>query len=743
MRKFSRLVGAGILILSSFIVRPAGALTQLPRCDDVQFIFARGSGESLRDKSEIAWRTSIREALAPTDIEFSFYELGRSTYGGAKYPAVTVAGLEGFSTFLGAYVGAGEAFKFGASVQAGRTELKAYIATTSELCPQTKFVLGGYSQGAMVMSTTLSELDPEKIIYVATFGDPKLYLPEGQGSVPVACSGNNLSDYRAHVGNCRTYEGVLGSIRPYQASAYQGKIGSWCHDNDIMCSSGLSFDDHGQYPYGGYQEAAKQIFLKVASALTGTKATYPLFTVPESTDVALLLNISCYGEIGTRERYRLEALRIAREALQQGSRVALYAYSDLSIASPSLLCDFESCTAEKLERILTMSATCRSAAQVDGTFSTLRVLTRDLTWRENIQRAVVILSPIPYDDIDRDGTTFARAVELSQAYGLRLFAVTNDAPLFQHYTTLTSRTNGRTYIINRRFNTATPQLAERPAAYFPLQTYYGLVGQTLNFELTTPATSDDDIHLRFDWDLDGDDIFEKQNAGRRLQHAFSVVQNHTIAVRVRDSIAGTAYTITTRVNIMDTWPVLARIFSGRVRTNTPGRYFLEFSSIADRVLVAIDDAIMGFLQPATSSSQRSLRSSASQSLASYSFEIGDVTSAAKVRLIPYLNGVRGEAVEITLGEDTEFSANVSPQPDVPETPDVSTQPDAPIQPGQPATPESPDTPAEPDNTTDSGDSITLARPVIPAIIIDQILNDPRSTIQPIIPGVPNTGVAPK
>lgn len=767
MSKIWRYFSIGLLIISNLTVHPVGAVTELPRCDDVKFIFARGSGESLRDKSEIAWRKSLQEVLAPTDIEFGFYELGQAAYGGAKYPAATVAGPKGFSTFLGAYAGAGEAFKFGASVKAGRTELKAYIDAISELCPQTKFVLGGYSQGAMVMSTSLPALDPDKIIYVATFGDPKLYLPEGQGSVPAACTGNNLSDYRAHVSNCRTYEGVLGGIHPYEMSAYQGKIGSWCHDNDIMCSSGLSFDDHGKYPYGGYQEASKQIFLKVTAAITGTKATYPTFTVPASTDVALLLNTSCYGELGTRERYRLEALRIAQQTLAQGNRVALYTYSDLALANPQLVCDFDSCTAEKLERILTAPATCRSATKVDATFSTLRVLTRDLSWRENIQKAVVILSPVAYDETDRDGTTLADVIQLSQINGLRLFAITNDAPLLQHYTTLTNRTGGRTYITNRRFNTTTPQLAETPAAYFPLQTYYGLVGQTINFKLVTPSVTDQDIHLHYDWDLDGDGIFEKQNAGRQLQQTFSATQNHAIAVRVRDSIKGTIYTIKTHIMITETWPVLARIFSGHVRTDTPGRYFLEFSSIADRILVAIDDAILGYIQPTTDAPVRQTRRSAISATTalnlptstttndseqkSYQLTITDATPATKVRLIPYLNGVRGEAIEVTLGEDAEFSATAPIEPNNPENPTEPVQPENPVKPDVPENPALPDTPESPDTPTEPESPESSAHPTIPAVVIDQILNDPRPAAQKAVlkitqkqlPGVPNTGVAPR
>lgn len=39
-------------------------------------------------------------------------------------------------------------------------------------CPDTKIVLGGYSQGAMVVHTALNTLDGSKVAAVAAFGDP-------------------------------------------------------------------------------------------------------------------------------------------------------------------------------------------------------------------------------------------------------------------------------------------------------------------------------------------------------------------------------------------------------------------------------------------------------------------------------------------------------------------------------------------------------------------------------------------
>lgn len=44
--------------------------------------------------------------------------------------------------------------------------------TALQQCPDTKVILGGYSQGAMVVHSALSDIDGSKIAAVTAFGDP-------------------------------------------------------------------------------------------------------------------------------------------------------------------------------------------------------------------------------------------------------------------------------------------------------------------------------------------------------------------------------------------------------------------------------------------------------------------------------------------------------------------------------------------------------------------------------------------
>lgn len=239
------------IALTAFIVASAAAFTVaiLPlaapvsatSCDDIKVIFARGSGQELDESEYRSFKSALEAELKNTNLSYGFYELGTTAQAGHQYPAVAL----NFLNTISAVVSAGTAFEYGNSVSEGSAELVAYIENVSAACPTTKFILAGYSQGAQVISMSTSKIDSDKIIYAATFGDPKLYLPEGQGINPPACSGQNLSPYRAYAPNCKTYQGSLGAKNPYQESGWDGKIGLYCNDKDLICGAGLNLDSSG------------------------------------------------------------------------------------------------------------------------------------------------------------------------------------------------------------------------------------------------------------------------------------------------------------------------------------------------------------------------------------------------------------------------------------------------------------------------------------------------------------------
>jgi cutinase len=170
-------------------------------CPDVELIFARGT-------SEPAGIGRVGQALAD---QLSAQLGGRSldVYG-VNYPATY--------DFLAAADGA--------------TDATNRIAAMSEQCPATRYVLGGYSQGAAVVDMLL--------------GIPPLGAKVGDvGSAPPLPAG--LADRVAAVavfGNPSTKFGI-----PVSAAMmpFAGKGIDLCNDGDPICSQGRNPFAHTSY----------------------------------------------------------------------------------------------------------------------------------------------------------------------------------------------------------------------------------------------------------------------------------------------------------------------------------------------------------------------------------------------------------------------------------------------------------------------------------------------------------------
>ncbi len=221
----------------------------------MEFVFARGSGQS-QDTGESFLEFQKNMALAAKQAKLSY----RIT--DLNYEAVAIS----VGNALGTYVSAGEAYSFGKSINGGVGQLEYYMRSRAS-CANTYWVLAGYSQGAMVVANSLKSFDADKVVYVALFGDPKLYLPEGEGFNPPACRGENLSEYRVYVPNCDTDNGILGARKPYELESLAGRYGLWCNDNDFICGSSknpLNSKGHSQYEENGaYYTAAMQVLKRL------------------------------------------------------------------------------------------------------------------------------------------------------------------------------------------------------------------------------------------------------------------------------------------------------------------------------------------------------------------------------------------------------------------------------------------------------------------------------------------------
>lgn len=672
----------------------AQSKAQPSSCDDVRFIFARGSGEPLNGPSMTAWRDEIVSAIGETTVDFSysFYELGSHSQNGYQYPAVAVSdSLGGYINLVGAYFSGGEAFRFGASVEEGINELRAYAANTSRLCPQTKFVLGGYSQGAMVLSASLSTLDASKIIYVSTFGDPKLYLPEGKSTflgvipkTPDACRGLNLSPYRVSVPDCRAYEGVLGSYRPYQPDAYTGKLGTWCNEKDIMCSSGASISDHTSYVSSNlYRDAASTIARKLSLAFPN-RVNWAEALKNAKHNVAFVIDttLSMNSMIG---RYRTEAKRLAARVKADGGSVALFEYRDLNEGFKTRqLCDFSCDTSEFNSRIDSLVTNGGGSDIIESALSALLTAMNSLDWQPGATKSIILLTDAGYHIPDYDGTTFADVVQRSlEIDPVNIFVIAPEKSSSNpHLQNLANATSGQVFALgNTEASVITEAILNRPVARLTLSSYFGSIGDEFYFDASASYSTNGDL-VRYDWDLDGDGDFEFIDSGSTISYTYDQETNHAIQVRVTDSL-GSISTMSASVSVASNPPALTVVTDLKATSQPDDAISVDFKSTGAKALLVTGDLVRGFIE---------IKNGAGN------FILQDVPEDLTVTLISYsIAGQRGLASSIQLSatgneppevQETPGTTKPSGSPETPKIPETFETPEAP---GTPAVPKAPNT----------------------------------------------------
>lgn len=346
-------VGLVVILLSLFLVvvssSQAYARAATDSCAPVEFAFARGSGDTNGASMDMAadyFHDNIVKSLESLDVNYHEYYVGSESYGGYQYPHVAINGSVGaLMTSLGAKVSSGDGFSYGLSVKEGTRELKNYldIRMSDSQCPDSHFIIGGFSQGAQVVGETLFKLTDNqlnKIAYVALFGDPKLNLPEGNtytygGKLlddirktnpeyapsepisPDACYGVNTSPWRTMIDNCHAYAGQLGARSPYVPKSIESRVHLWCHQNDGICDSTQSvFGDGHSYT----DEAGIHMAVNEALFTTGIIPASTLINLNDPNakfDLSFVIPINCTPLF--RFPYPIPQLRIPRALRDLGA----------------------------------------------------------------------------------------------------------------------------------------------------------------------------------------------------------------------------------------------------------------------------------------------------------------------------------------------------------------------------------------------------------------------------------------
>ncbi|MGB8387620.1 cutinase family protein [Mycobacterium sp.] len=211
-RHIARYLGPAVVAVSGLGAAAALPGSVLPsasaQCPDVQVVFARGTGEP--------------PGVGPTGQ--AFVDSLRSRVGSQSFDVypVNYPASDQWATGLDGIRDAGN-----------------HVVSMAKDCPNTKMVLGGYSQGAAVMgfvtsaaipdgvdpATVPKPLDPDAANHVSSvvlFGMPNVRAMDFLGQPPVA----------------------IGPL-------YQAKTIKVCAPEDPVCSDGLNFAAHDTYADDG------------------------------------------------------------------------------------------------------------------------------------------------------------------------------------------------------------------------------------------------------------------------------------------------------------------------------------------------------------------------------------------------------------------------------------------------------------------------------------------------------------
>ncbi|MBR2586819.1 cutinase family protein [Candidatus Saccharibacteria bacterium] len=506
------LITALVLALVSIVpVSPVSAVVSAEEraaltCTDFKFVFARGSGSEVNsDRDFKPFKAAVNQVFAAGGFTYSFYELGSlpKAWGGHSYPApgIGISSWERFDTSIGALLSGGEVGTYGESVEEGAAEATTYLFTLRGACPNTKVVLAGYSQGAQVVSRTLQLAEPNWIFAALTFGDPKLYLPEGKyeylANTTAACRNEKLSEYRAYVPDCYAYQGILGGYKPYQPSSdYSGKLKAYCQFHDVICSAYIDLDNlvygHASYnEQGTYARAIQDVYNMVRPA------TYSR----PSQNVAILFDNT--GSMGPLlAQFKDEAIRTARTTLLRGGKVALYTYGDLEDSKPTELCNFETCSESNVASLISNITVDGGGDTPESLLSASYSIMRRLNWEIGANKSLVVLTDANYHNPDRDGITLDEVVELSENIDPVNFYILTIPEYADSYSELATRTNGGVYTndLASAFGDIETEIISRdPGAIYTSTTLPAPSFATLS-NLALTKTSDSSVRVSFSTD---------------------------------------------------------------------------------------------------------------------------------------------------------------------------------------------------------------------------------------------------
>ena len=607
-----------VTIIASVFVFDARVMAKKvdDKCMLATAIFARGSGQGLNAKEAQTFRRQLQNRVGKDKL--NFYELGSESYGGNQYPAVDVSNVWNGNA-IGAKLSGGMGNTYGKSVKEGVAELRAYLDARHRKCPNEFFILGGVSQGAQVVGQALPSISSgvkNKIVFNMLFGDPKLYLPEGEGIFPPACRNENLSAYRREIANCHVDNGALGARKPFLPSEDNSKTGLWCLANDYVCGSSKfvwDVEGHGKYANNngpiddGAREAANRLknAAKNGPGINDKPLNNNMGTT--GTDVAFVLDTT--GSMSLYiDQMKTFIRNYSSKIKEMNGRVGLVVYRDAGDEyTAKKVSDLQSDTTDLLNQLDRVTVD-GGGDDPEAALHASMVAMNEMKWQKGATKAIILLTDAGYHEPDKvDGSTLAAVAKRSlEIDPVNIYPVV-EKHLEGSYEDMASQTTGQVIVSGGENDTiaalskALTKIKNRPNAKLKIGEYYAEVGQEITFDASDSYVVDGSI-TKYEWDFDGDGKIDQTTTSPVTSHVYNEKFDGVMQVRMsanNDTVSNISAPV--KVGIKPNLPVgpgaphvSAKIIERNGNKATIRLNWQPVDELSSRWLVSLDDTNLGY-----------------------------------------------------------------------------------------------------------------------------------------------------
>lgn len=533
------------------------------KCMLVTGVFARGSGQKVgQDRNETSrFRNQLLSRIGD-ESKLNFYELGSESYGGNQYPAVDVSN-----------------------------------------------VWNGNAIGVK-----------NKIVFNMLFGDPKLYLPEGEGIFPPACRNEKLSAYRREIANCHVDNGALGARKPFLPSEDNSKTGLWCLANDYVCGSSKfvwDVEGHGKYANSngsiddGVREAANRLknAAKLASQNDPGINDKPLNNNMGTTGTDVVFVLDTTGSMSLYIDQMKTLIRNHSSKIKEmNGRVGLVVYRDAGdeyIAKK--VSDLQSDTTDLLNQLDRVTVD-GGGDDPEAALHASMVAMNEMKWQKGATKAIILLTDAGYHEPDKvDGSTLVAVAKRSlEIDPVNIYPVVENH-LANSYADLAKQTTGQVIVSGGEndtivaLNKALTKIKNRPNAKLKIGEYYAEVGQKITFDASDSYVVDGSI-TKYEWDFDGDGKIDQTTTSPVASHVYNEKFDGVMQVRMsasNDTVSNISAPV--KVGIKPNLPVgpgapqvSAKIIERNGNKATIRLNWQPVDELSSRWLVNLDDTNLGY-----------------------------------------------------------------------------------------------------------------------------------------------------